>query len=105
MSCYSQSSGMSAVSAAVTVVVAIVCFFAGFMAGKGVKTAPDVNGTENATMGVSKAEADRNASGKYFWSRSRGHGNHFYIVVDYPDARGARQSSYIHDPSCPCGAK
>lgn len=110
--CSRTENGVSVGGVGLSVVLAVGMGVFGFLAGRGVIPVPGlekpVKGEtrqEAPTMGVTKAEADRNASGTHFWTRSKGHGGHYYIVVDFPDARGQRQSSYIHDPSCPCGAK
>ena len=55
-----------------------------------------------APLGVTVDQANKNTGGQYFY-KQLDLGPHKYIVCDFPDARGKRNSSFIHDPTCPCG--
>lgn len=53
-------------------------------------------------LGVTLEQARKNTGGQYFYKQVK-LGPHQYLTVDYPDARGKRCASIMHDPTCPCG--
>ena len=56
-----------------------------------------------APLGVTVEQARRNMGGGQFFYKPITLGPHKYIICDFPDARGNRNSAFIHDPTCSCG--
>ena len=92
---------MKDVQIACFVLFAAVIGVVGFLAGRGFIPVPGMDRVVMSNFDGHE-ENDNGIGGKCFWTPTRGRGGHYYLVVDYPDMIGRRQSSYIHDPSCPC---